>query len=181
MKESNLVKRYAKALVLAIADEGEFERVSANLCAVLDLLAADEKLKMGMSTFMIPLDEKVKALKIISDKMGLDAKSFRFLLTVATENRFAYLEPIVRQLPDAWCSVHGVEKITVYSALELDGAQRDRLLGNLRKALKKPVRLQFRTDPELIAGISLQRGSLRYDFSLAGNLKKLREALVGER
>jgi F-type H+-transporting ATPase subunit delta len=181
MKESSLVKRYAKALVLTIADEGELERVSSDLSAVLDLLAADEKLKIGMATFMIPLAEKVKALKIISDKMDLDAKSFRFLLTVATENRFAYLEPIVRQLPEVWCSVHGVEKITVFSATELDDRQRERLLDNLKKALHKPISLQFRTDPGLIAGISLQRGSLRYDFSLAGNLKKLREALVGER
>jgi len=51
----------------------------------------------------------------------------------------------------------------------------------LKKALHKPISLQFRTDPDLIAGISLQRGSLRYDYSLAGLLKKLRESLVGER
>jgi len=36
-------------------------------------------------------------------------------------------------------------------------------------------------EPALIAGISLQRGSLRYDYSLAGRLQKLRESLVGER
>lgn len=180
MKESSLFKRYAKALVLSVADESEFMRISSDLNAVLDLLAADEKLKIGMTTFMIPLPEKIKALKIISDKMNLHDKSFRFLLTVAGENRFAYLEQIVRQLPDAWCNVHGIEKITVFSAMDLDGGQRERLLGNLKKALHKPISLQFRTDPDLIAGISLQRGSLRYDYSLAGLLKKLRESLVGE-
>ena len=77
--------------------------------------------------------------------------------------------------------MHDVEKITVFSAIELDGAQKERLLGNLQKALHKPVSLQFGIDPALIAGISLQRGSLHYDFSLAGSLKKLRESLVGER
>jgi F-type H+-transporting ATPase subunit delta len=181
MKESSLVKRYAKALVLTIADESEFKRIHAELNDVLVLLAADDKLKIGMATFMIPQPEKIKALHIIKDKMNLHDKTFRFLLTVADENRFAYLEQIVRQLPDAWCNVHGVEKITVFSAIELDGAQKERLLGNLKKALHKPISLQFRPDPDLIAGISLQRGSLRYDYSLAGNLKKLRESLVGER
>lgn len=181
MKESSLVKRYAKALVLTIADESEFKRINAELNDVLVLLAADDKLKIGMATFMISQPEKIKALNIIKDKMNLHAKSFHFLLTVADENRFAYLEQIVRQLPDAWCNVHGVEKITVVSAMELDGAQKERLLGNLKKALHKPISLQFRTDPALIAGISLQRGSLRYDYSLAGRLQKLRESLVGER
>lgn len=181
MKESSLVKRYAKALVLTVADEEEFKRIRSDLNAVLDLLAADDKLKTGMATFMISPSEKITVLNILKDKMNLHAKSFRFLLTVADENRFAYLEQIVGQLPDAWCRVHGIEKITVSSAIELDGAQKERLRSNLKKALHKPVLLQFRTDPDLIAGISLQRGSLHYDFSLAGNLKKLRESLVGER
>jgi F-type H+-transporting ATPase subunit delta len=181
MKESSLVKRYAKALVLTIADESDFKRVTAELNDVLALLAADDKLKTGMATFMISQPEKIKVLNIIKDKMKLHDKSFHFLLTVAAENRFAYLEQIVRQLPDAWCSVHGVEKIKVFSPIELDGLQKERLLDNLKKALHKPIILQFQTDPALIAGISLQRGSLHYDFSLAGNLKKLRESLVGER
>ncbi len=181
MKESSLVRRYAKALVLTIADENEFKRVQDDLSGVLNLLAADDKLKTGMATFMISQSEKITALDIIKDKMDLHAKSFRFLLTLAAENRFAYLEQIVQQLPDAWCSVHDVEKIAVFSAIELDGAQKKRLLDNLQKALNKPVRLQFGIDPDLIAGIRLQRGSLHYDFSLAGNLKKLRESLVGER
>jgi len=181
MKESSLVKRYARALVLTVANESEFKLINADLSAVLALLAADVRLKTGMATFMISQPEKIKALNIIRDKMNLNAKSFRFLLTVAAENRFAYLEQIVQQLPDAWCNVHGVEKITVFSATELDGVQKERLLGNLKKALHKQINLHFQTDPDLIAGISLQRGSLHYDFSLAGTLKKLRESLIGER
>jgi F-type H+-transporting ATPase subunit delta len=181
MKESSLVKRYAKAVVLSADDEGEFKRISADLNAVLGLLVGDDKLKTGMATFLIPLPEKIKALEIIRAKMKLHDNSFRFLQTLAEENRFAFLGEIVRQLPDAWCDVHGVEKIVVSSAVELAAAQKERLLGNLQKALHKTVRLQFRTDPDLIAGISLQRGSLRYDYSLAGRLQELRESLVGER
>jgi F-type H+-transporting ATPase subunit delta len=181
MKENSLVRRYAKALVLTLDNEGEFQRVGDDLRAVLALLAADEKLRIGLGTFMISLSEKNAALEIIRDKMALHEKTFRFLLTVAGENRFAFLEQIVEQLPDAWCAVHGIEKIAVVSAVELDDPQKERLRGNLEKALRRPVRLQYRTDPALIAGISLQRGSLRYDFSLAGNLEKLRESLVLER
>jgi F-type H+-transporting ATPase subunit delta len=181
MKESSLVKRYAKALVQSVANESEFERITAELNDVLALLAADAKLKTGMATFLISQPEKIKALNIIKDKMNLHPVSFRFLLTIAAENRFAYLEQIVRQLPDAWSNVHGVEKVTIFSAVELTSGQRQRLLTNLEKALQKKIMLNFQLEPALIAGISLQRGSLHYDFSLAGNLKKLRESLVGER
>ena len=181
MKENSLVKRYAKALVQTVAKESEFERAAKELNDVLALLAVNDKLKSGMATFLLSQSEKTEALHIINDKMGLHPMVFRFLLTLSAENRFAFLEQIVRQLPDAWCSVHGVEKITVFSAIELNAVQKDRLLGNLEKALRKKVRLYYQLEPALIAGISLERGSLRFDYSLAGNLKKLRESLVGER
>jgi F-type H+-transporting ATPase subunit delta len=181
MKESSLVKRYAKALVLAMDDEAEFQRVQRELRGFLELLAADEKLKIGMETSLISQAEKARALEIAGAKMGLHAKTLQFLLTVVSENRMAFLEPMVRLLPDAWCAVHGIEKIMVSSVVELSPGQKGRLRANLEKTLARRVALEFQLDPGLIAGICLGRGSMQYDFSLAGSLKKLRETLVGER
>jgi F-type H+-transporting ATPase subunit delta len=181
MKESSLVKRYAKALVLAVDNEAEFQRVRGELQDFLALLAADEKLKIGLSTFLISQAEKSEVLNIVNAKMNLHPKTFQFLLTVAAENRLAYLEPMVQQLPSAWCELRGIEKISVSSAVELSDRQKEHLRDNLEKALARKVALEFQLDPALIAGISLCRGSLQYDFSLSGSLEKLRETLVGER
>jgi len=181
MKESSLVKRYAKALVLAMDDEAEFQRVQGELAGFLTLLAADDRLKIGLETSLISLAEKSRALDIVNARMGLQKKTFQFLQTVAGENRMAYLEQMVRHLPDAWYAARGIEKISVASAVELSGGQKDRLRGNLEKALSRKVALEFRLDPGLIAGLRIGRGSVQYDFSLSGSLKKLREALVGER
>jgi ATP synthase F1 delta subunit len=181
MKESSLVKRYAKALVLAMDSEEEFVLVQGELNDFLALLAADEKLKIGLATFLISQAEKIAALNIISAKMSLHAKTLQFLLTVAEENRLVYLEQMVRMLPGAWYAAHGIEKIAVASAVDLAAGQKDRLRRNLEKALARKVALEFSRDPALIAGLSLRRGSVQYDFSLAGSLKKLRETLVGER
>lgn len=180
MKESSLVKRYAKALVLAMENQGEFDRVSAELHDFLALLAADEKLQAGLATFLISQAEKIEVLDIVNAKMGLHAKTMQFLLTVAAENRLAYLDQMVRQLPDAWYAERGIEKIIVSSAVELAAGQKERLLDKLEKALAGEVALEYRLEPDLIAGISLSRGSVQYDFSLSGSLKKLRETLVGE-
>jgi F-type H+-transporting ATPase subunit delta len=181
MKGSSLVKRYARALVLAMDDEAEFRRVQGELAGFLTLLAADERLKIGLETSLISLAEKLRALDIVNDKMGLQKKTFQFLQTVAGENRMAYLERMVLQLPDAWYAARGIEKISVASAVGLSGGQKDRLRGNLEKALSRKVALEFRLDPGLIAGLRIDRGSVQYDFSLSGILKKLRETLVGER
>jgi F-type H+-transporting ATPase subunit delta len=181
MKESSLVKRYAKALVLAMDGEEEFRRVRGELAAFLGLLAADERLRIGMETTLIPQAEKARALEIAGARMGLHAKTLHFLLTVAAGNRMGLLADMVRLLPDAWYEARGIEKIAVASVIELSPEQKGRLRANLEKALARSVALEFKLDPGLIAGIRLARGSVHYDFSLAGSLKKLRETLVGER
>ncbi len=181
MKESSLVKRYAKALVLAMDDEAEFQRVRGELLGFLELLAADDRLKIGLATSLISPAEKAGALDIVGAKMGLHDKTLQFLLTVAAENRMAFLEPMVLDLSRAWYETRGIEIVTVDSAVELSPKQKERLRGNLQKALAGDVALEFRLDPGLVAGIRIGRGSVRYDFSLAGSLKKLRESLVGER
>ncbi|MBN2345606.1 MAG: ATP synthase F1 subunit delta [Candidatus Aminicenantes bacterium] len=181
MKESSLVKRYAKALVMAMDDENEFRRVQGELGAFLELLAADEKLRVGLGTFLVQTAEKRKALKIVAERMSLHPKTRQFLLTVMLENRMSYLGTMVRGLADAWYEARGIERITVASVVELTAKQKERLRRNLEAALSRSVALEFGLDADLIAGIRLGRGSVQYDFSLAGGLKKLRETLAGER
>ena len=108
MKESSLVKRYAKALALAMDDQAEFDRVKGELHDFLALLETDEKLKIGLATFLISQAEKITALDIVNVKMNLHPKTFQFLLTVAAENRLVYLEQMVQQLPDAWYAARGI-------------------------------------------------------------------------
>ncbi len=181
MKESSLVKRYARALVLAVDDEPEFRRIQEDLGSFLELLAADERLRLGLETSLVSPAEKARALEIAAEGLGLHDKTLKFLLTVAAENRMAYLGSMARQLPAAWWLEHGIEKIDVASVVELTPGQKERLRRNLEKALARKVELEFRLDPELIAGLRLGRGSVHYDFSLAGSLQKLRRALAGDK
>lgn len=181
MKESSLVKRYARALVLAVDSEEEFHRVQRELDSFLGLLAADARLRLGLTTSLVSQSEKAQAIEIAAAGMGLHEKTLKFLLTVAAENRMAFLEPMVRRLPEAWCAARGIERISVASVVELSPAQKQRLQRNLEKGLARPVRLEFRLEPGLIAGLRIGRGSVHYDFSLAGSLQKLREAIAGDR
>ncbi len=181
MKTGSLVKRYARALVLAARDEAEFRRVQADLEGFLSLLASDERLRLGLETALVSAAEKAQALDIAAAGLGLHDKTLRFLQTVAGENRIAHLRAMAAGLDEAWLAARGIEKVEVASAVELAPTQKERLRRNLERALRRPVALEFRLDPELIAGLRLGRGSVHYDFSLAGSLKKLRQALAGDR
>jgi F0F1-type ATP synthase delta subunit len=56
----------------------------------------------------------------------------------------------------------------------------NRLKKNLEKSFDKKIVIDKEIDPSLIAGIKIQRGSIFYDFSIEGNLKKLKDAILTE-
>ena len=83
-------------------------------------------------------------------------------------------------MEDQWYESRGIEKFVLISAVELDQDQETKLKDRLKKALSKDVVFEKQIDPSLLAGIKLMKGSIYYDFSIEGNLKKLRESLVGD-
>ena len=68
--------------------------------------------------------------------------------------------------------------MTVLSSVPLSADQQRRLADNLSRACGKHILIQNTVDSTLLAGIRIKRGSVEYDFSLAGNLKTLKESLI---
>jgi F-type H+-transporting ATPase subunit delta len=92
-------------------------------------------------------------------------------------NRLSVIESIIESIEDLWFEKTGVEKYTVYSAIELSDKLEKKLLTHLEKKLDKKIVLEKEIDQSLIAGLKLKKGSIYYDFSIDGNLKKLYETL----
>jgi F-type H+-transporting ATPase subunit delta len=71
-----------------------------------------------------------------------------------------------------------VATFEVSSVLALSEAQRRKLAEELERLEKRPVSLNYRVDPELVAGLSLKKGNLVYDASFRGYLSKLKEKII---
>jgi len=66
----------------------------------------------------------------------------------------------------------------VASAVPLSEAQKKRLAAELERLEKAPVRLTFRLDASVLAGLSVRKGNLVYDASLKGSLDRLRAQIL---
>jgi F-type H+-transporting ATPase subunit delta len=181
MRENSLAIRYAKGLVAAITDEPEYLRISGELRSFLLLLNTDARFKAGMETFLIPLEAKRDILKTIDIQSKLDPKCFNFLVTLVEENRLIHLEAMLESLDELWLQRNDIEKVQVFSAMALTPDQRDRLAVNLSKSFGPGIVVENLIDPEVLAGLRIQRRSTVYDFSLAGNLDRFKRALTMER
>ncbi len=178
MKESTIAKRYAKAMAESIHDEGEYREIKGQLVLLAELLAKNLNFKSGMETLLFSKKQKRELLESIRDRLNLNPKTHNFLLALIEENRMMLLDQIVDFLEDFWFEKKGIEKITVFSAFPLDDRQQNELIHQLEKSFQKKIVIENQPDPSLIGGIKIKRGSTYFDFSIEGNLKKLREVLT---
>lgn len=180
LKENSIAKRYAAGLVKTIADGNEYETVKKELEIFLELLDSIEEFKTGMETFLLSQLQKKEMLDSLNEKVKFSQKTYKFLLTVMEENRVPYLAVIIEMLEGLWYERNNVEKLKVFSAVALSSNLEKRLVDKLEAAFDKKIVLEKEIDPTLIAGLKIQRGLVFYDFSIEGNLKKLKEALIAD-
>jgi len=180
MIESSLARRYTRALVQTCRSEADFQETGTQLRAFFQLLQSDPMIKMGMETFLFSTAKKEEALVLISREMKLSEKLKRFLEILVSENRLPLLKLIIGQLDEVWFEIRGIERITVYSVVPLKADQQKRLQHKMEQLLEKEIIMRNEIDSDLLGGIKIQRGSVYYDFSLHGNLQRLRKQIIEE-
>jgi len=68
--------------------------------------------------------------------------------------------------------------VEVTSAVPVDAAQQKALADAIRKRVARDVDIEWKTDPELLAGARVRAGDLVIDHTLVGDLEQLRTALT---
>lgn len=180
MKESSVAKRYAAGLIKTLSSESEYRVVKKELQEFLDLINTISEFKAGMETPLFSKSQKKEVLDSIQQKIKFTGKTYQFLSTVLEENRLAFLDTIIQLVEELWFEKNNIEKIKVFSAIPLNPTLENRLIRKLETAFDKKIVIEKGVDPSLIGGIKIQRGLVFYDFSIDGNLKKLKEALLAD-
>ncbi len=177
MKTLVLIKKYTLGLVNALKDEEEFSLVSGQLSEFSVLLSSHAELSETLANPFIPAAKKMMIVQEILTSAAAATKTTRFVLLLLDHGRLNLLPDILKHLPVLWHERKGVSTFEVSSVVSLTDGQRDRLRQKLEELEKRPVFLQFKINPDLIAGLSLRKGNVIYDASLRGHLNKLRERI----
>jgi F-type H+-transporting ATPase subunit delta len=101
-----------------------------------------------------------------------------FLLVLNDHQRLELLRPILAVYEDLLEKRAGQIRIYVWTAVPLPDDQRQRLLEQLRQATRQEPILQTAVDPNLLGGIVVQVGDLRYDASVRHQLETVLNQLI---
>ncbi len=179
MKTLVLVKRYALGLVNALKDDSEFSLINQELGEFWTFFQSHKELSDLLAGPFIPASKKSLIIKNVIEACSFAEKTSRFLILLVEKSRLNLLPEILRVLPLLWHEKKGVSTFEVNSVVYLTESQKRRLQKELERLERRPVYLQYRLDPDLVAGVSLRKGNVVYDASIRGHLDKLKEK-IGE-
>ena len=173
-----VARRYAEALIRAAEHEGAVDLVLDELVELeRDVLKANPRFAQILASSRVSAAQKDR---ILVDLLETRASSLllRFLRVLNRHERLAYLGVVAQSARAIWDKRHARIPVQVRSAFPMDEGQLDALRARLAKMTGATPILQISTDPDLIAGLVVQVGDLRYDASAKSRLAQLRQRLI---
>ena len=178
MNESQISVRYAKALFQSASEQGILDTVFKDMKALTSTCKLEDFQYMLTVPTLQP-SQKAKLLRAIFEKQ-LSKISLSLIDLVVKNKREAYLPGIARYFSDLYREEKGVCTATLVTAQAVDESEMNGIRKLIKKAYDSEVEVELTTavDGDVIGGFVLTIEDMRYDASVASNLKKLKKQLL---
>lgn len=174
----DIAHRYAGAWLEAASEVGSLDTVRGEITAFEQLCRDSEPFVEFITDKVIPGDVKQRILGELFEGKVQDI-TLNFLYLLASRRRARLLPEILaacRDILDEW---DGVVNADVTSAVALTDGQESDLKSGLEGYTGKSVRMKTAVNPDLIGGFVVRVGDQVFDSSLATQLQRVRQSLVG--
>ncbi|MDR1947075.1 MAG: F0F1 ATP synthase subunit delta [Desulfovibrio sp.] len=179
MRGSIAARRYARALFSLGREKGlsELEGYAAALDSVSAALGESPELRNLFGNPVISAAEKIAVIDKLAGKLKVSGAVLNFCRLMADKKRLPEL-PAAAAAFNALLDVEkGVARGEIYTATELDEAEKTKLVGELGKKTGRIPALEFRVDPLILGGVVLKIGDLVMDASLRAQLSILKDTI----
>ena len=176
---SNSTSRsYALALYELSKESEELEKVENNMKDLKKLLDESLDFKEMVLSPTIPKDNKKDVLLTIAEKNNFSKILRKFLGFIAIKNRLFFLNKIVESFLNLVSRNKGELKAKLISSKKLSIDEKKKIQKELSENFKSSLNIDYEHDPDLIAGLVVQVGSIMIDTSVKTKLKKLEKNMV---
>jgi F-type H+-transporting ATPase subunit delta len=176
MNESQISVRYAKALFHSALEQHLLDSVYNDM----EVLATTCKLDDFQYMLVVPTlqpSQKIKLMGSIFEK-HFTKLSISLINLVVENKRESYLPGIARNFRDFYRKEKGIESAALITAQPVDEPTLNSIRKLIKKAYNSEVELSSSVDGNVIGGFILTIEDMRYDASVANNLKKLKKQLL---
>ena len=176
MNESQISVRYAKALFQSAAEQGLLDQVYEDM-EVLTSTCKREDFQYMLEVPTLQPSQKIKLLASIFEKQ-FSKISLSMINLVVKNKRESFLPGIARNFKGLYRKEKGISTASLVTAQKVDESALDGIRKLIKKAYDSEVEMTATVDGDVIGGFKLTIEDMRYDASVASNLKKLKKQLL---
>ena len=176
---SNSTSRsYAIALYELSKESSELDSVENGMKSLNELINQSSQFKEMILSPTILKEDKRNVLYAIADSNNFSKTLKKFLGFVAIKNRLFFLSKIIESFLNLVSKNKGELKAKIVSSKKLSIEEQNKIQSELSKDFKSQLNINYEYDPNLIAGLIIQVGSVMVDTSIKTKLKKLEKNMV---
>jgi len=172
---SNIARRYAQG-IFQLAKEPELDSWRQEL-AQLEALLQDDVLRAAFANPSVTTPRRMELAQRLAPELRQETQN---LLRLLIEHRRTSEMPAIRREFERMADeAAGIVNVALTTAVDLSDAEQQRYERALADRLGKKVRMDYRHDPGLVAGATIQIGDRLIDGSVRTQLDRLRQRLAG--
>jgi len=171
-------KSYAVALYELAKENSELSKVEDEINGLEKLLKDNFDFKEIISSPTVGKEEKKKIMFRIADQYNFSQILKNFLGFITIKNRLFFLGQIIDSFLNIISINKGELKAKLVSSKQLSKKELENIQSELSEDFKSPIKIDYIYDPNLIAGLIIQVGSVMVDTSIKSKLKQLEKNMV---
>ena len=176
---SNSTSRsYAIALYELSKESSELDSVENGMKSLNELINQSSQFKEMILSPTILKEDKRNVLYAIADSNNFSKTLKKFLGFVAIKNRLFFLSIIIESFLNLVSKSKGELKAKLISSKKLSDDEKNKITTELSKDFKSQLNIDYTYDPNLIAGLIIQVGSVMVDTSIKTKLAKLEKNMI---
>ena len=175
MPRSNIARRYAQG-IFQLAKEPDLDSWRQEL-AQLEALLQDDVLRAAFANPSVTTPRRMELAQRLAPELRRETQNLLRLLI--EHRRTSEMPAIRREFKRMGDGAEGIVNVALTTAIDLSDAEQQRYERALADRLGKKVRMDYRHDPGLVAGATIQIGDRLIDGSVRTQLDRLRQRLAG--
>jgi len=171
-------KSYATALYELAKENSELNSVEDEINSLKKLVNDNFYFKGMILNPTVGKEEKEKVMFSIAAKCNFSQTLKKFLGFITIKNRLFFLDQIINSFLNIVSINKGELKAKLVSSKQLSKKELENIQTELSKDFKTSIKINYQYDPNLIAGLIIQVGSVMVDTSIQNKLKQLEKNML---
>jgi len=176
--DTTVSERYAQAVFNVVKKQGKLETATEDAEQLLKLNYKGSRVAVFLEGPQFRTEDKLALVKKMFSER-LEPALYQLLVLLIQKGRIEYARPILSRFIELAEADQGIRQAEVSTASELTDDQKQRVQKGLESYTKTRLRLTYRIEPSLIAGVRFIMGDLLIDDTIKGKLDRLRFQLHG--